>query len=312
MADIDSMISSVNTNEQTAIDSVISNTIADLKSVRDSLQIVREQCSEDIYYSNVSAADKLSVETQKTNIITVLNSVISDQQSISSNKFSLQQAQDQLNLKKAGSTQEDIQAQQAQLKSAQAALESAQVKLKNSQIIAPISGVITQFDVKVGQYTSPGLTLVSIISSDSFEVDTQISEIDVGKIALDNNVIMTFDAFPGKTFSGKIFYIDPAQTNTDGVVGYKVKISFDGSGSVMRSGLTANIDIETRHKDNVLILPQYAVLQNDSGTFVQVIENNVVKDIPITLGIQDQSGNVEVISGVTEGEQVLNIGLKSK
>jgi multidrug efflux pump subunit AcrA (membrane-fusion protein) len=76
--------------------------------------------------------------------------------------------------------------------------------------------------------------------------------------------------------------------------------------------LTANIDIQTKHKDKVLILPQYAILQNDQGTFVETLDSNKkIKQNPVTLGIVDEKGNVEVISGVTEGEQVLNIGLKA-
>ena len=311
MADVKYMIDSVNVNEQSMMDSSITNTITDLKSVRDSLQKIREQCEEVIYQFNVSDTDKISIETQKANIISVLTSVNSDQQAISSNKSSLQQAQDQLNLKKAGSIQQDIQAQEAQVKSAEAALQSAQAKVKNPQIVAPISGVITLFDAKVGQYASPGSALISIISSDSFEIDAQVSETDVGKVMSDNKVNMTFDAFPGENFTGTVFYIDPAQTNTGGVIGYKVKISLNEIDPRMKSGLTANIDIETRYKDNVLILPQYAILQNDNGTFVQTLNGDVVNDVPVTLGIQDQSGNIEIVSGVTEGEQVLNIGLKN-
>lgn len=72
-----------------------------------------------------------------------------------------------------------------------------------------------------------------------------------------------------------------------------------------------SINIQTKHKEGVLILPQYAILQNDSGTFVETIDGKgKIKQNPITLGITDQRGNVEVTSGVKEGEQVLNIGLK--
>ena len=78
----------------------------------------------------------------------------------------------------------------------------------------------------------------------------------------------------------------------------------------MKSGLTANLDVTTQTKSGVLILPQYAVLQNDSGTFVETLQNNTVTQTPVTLGIEDQSGNVEIASGTTQGEQVINVGLK--
>jgi RND family efflux transporter MFP subunit len=199
---------------------------------------------------------------------------------------------------------------QAQIASVQAAVQSAQAALQNYQIVAPISGVVTQFDAKRGEFASPGTPLVSVISSNSFEVDALVSEIDIGKVALANKVSMTIDAFPGETFMGTIFYISPAQTTTGGVVGYKIKIAFDKNDARMKSGLTANSVITTRQKEAVLFLPQYAILQTDKGTFVEIVENGKVKNMPVTLGLQDQNGNVEIASGVIKGEQVLNIGLK--
>ena len=191
-------------------------------------------------------------------------------------------------------------------------LASAEAKRRNSYILAPIDGVGTVFDAKVGQFASSGTVLVSIISKDDFEVDAQVSETDVGKIAIGNKVEMTLDALQGETFQGEVFYIDPAQTNTEGVVGYKIKISFEKPDARMKSGLTANIDIKTRSKENVLYLPQYAIVLSDEGTFVETLESGKTVRHPVTLGLQDQKGNVEVVSGVSEGEEVLNIGLKVK
>jgi HlyD family secretion protein len=198
----------------------------------------------------------------------------------------------------------------AQIAQAQANVDSVKAKIQNSSIISPINGTVTQFDAKVGQLTSPNVPLISLISNGGYEVDAGVSEIDIGKILVGDKVTMTLDAFPGETFLGSVFYIAPAETNVGGVINYQVKISFDKLDPRLKSGLTANIDIETKHKDNILVLPQYAILQNDQGTFVEALENKVVKQNPVTLGIMDQKGNVEVVLGVTEGEKVLNIGLK--
>ena len=157
-----------------------------------------------------------------------------------------------------------------------------------------------------------GTQLISVISDAGFEVDGDLSETDVGKVSVGDTVLMTLDAFPGETFVGSVFYIAPAETNTQGVISYEVKISFNTLEPRLKSGLTANIDIRTEKKDDVLILPQYAILQNDEGTFVKMLEDGTTVELPVTLGIQDQDGNVEVVSGVREGERVLNIGLKAQ
>lgn len=200
---------------------------------------------------------------------------------------------------------------EAQIAEAQASVDSANAKIQNAEIIAPISGTVTQFDAKVGQLASENTPLVSIMSDGGYEVDCGVSETDIGKISLGNAVTMTLDAFPGETFTGSVFYIAPAETNTAGVISYQVKIAFTASDVRLKSGLTANITIQTKQKDAVLILPEYAILQNDQGTFVETLVNNQIKQNPVTLGIADQKGNVEITSGVTEGEQVVNIGLKA-
>ena len=256
------------------------------------------------YKANVSAAlAEVNTATKNLNTIT---------QNIASQKLTIAQLEAQLELKKAGSTPQDIAAQEAQVENALASLQSAQAKLKHAEIVSPIQGVIVTFEAKVGQYASPSTALVSIISADDFEIEAQVSEIDIGKVSIGNSVSMTLDAFPSEIFTGSVFYIDPAQTTVEGVVGYKIKVAFDTMDSRMKSGLTVNLDIATRNAQEALALPQYAILQNDDGTFVQVLETGVIKDLPVTLGLQDHEGFVEVRSGVTEGQQVINIGLKTQ
>ena len=254
---------------------------------------------------NIQASNYLTNLNLYNSALTTQSTTIAQKQAL------VAQLQAQLDIEKAGSTAADISAQEAQVAQAQASVESAKAKLVNAEIVAPISGTITQFDAKVGQLASPSVPLVSIISDSGYEVDSGVSETDVGKITVGNVVTMTLDAFPNETFTGKVFYIAPAETNIQGVVNYEVKISFDKPDTRLKSGLTANIVINTQTKDRVLILPEYAILQNDSGTFVEVQDGKTVKQIPVVLGIQSQKGDVEVISGVTEGEQVINVGLKS-
>ena len=258
------------------------------------------------------AADKADVTAALTEVNAAASAFNTISQNIASAQASVAQAKAQLALKQAGSTPQAIAAQQAQVEQARAGVASAEANLQGSLIVAPISGILTQQDAKVGQQASPGVPLVSIIGNAGFEVDAGVSETDVGKLAVGDKVSMTLDAFPGETFTGSVFYIAPAQTNTQGVISYQIKVAFDKADARIKSGLTANIDIETKHADGVLLLPQYAILQNDQGTFVEVLEGKTLKQIPVTLGIQDQKGNVEVRSGVTQGEQVVNIGLKTQ
>jgi HlyD family secretion protein len=260
--------------------------------------------------ASTASAYKTSATTALTDANTAVTSVTTVVQNIASQKAAVSQAQAALNLTLAGSTQDDIDAQQAQVEQAQANLQSIQVKISNSSLVSPIDGTITTQNAKAGEIATAGVSLVSIISSSNLEIDANVPEVDIGKVNVGNPVDITLDAFPGETFTGKVFYINPGQTIVSGVVDYLVKISFDKADSRMKSGLTANLNIKAQTKNNAFILPQYAVIQNSSGSFVEILESGAPKQIPVTLGIQDQSGNIEIASGVTEGEQVVNIGLK--
>jgi RND family efflux transporter MFP subunit len=259
--------------------------------------------------ATTTASYKSDVASAITEVNTAASGVNTVQQSIASEQAAVAQAQAQLNNTLAGSTQQAIAAQQAQVASAQANVQSIQVNIANASLVSPINGVVTVQNAKVGQLATAGQVITSIISANDFEVDAYVPETDIGKVAIGNSVSMTFDAFPGETFSGKIFYIDPAQTIQSGVVDYLVKTSFNTPDSRIKSGLTANLDIDTQTDSNALILPQYAVTQNASSAYVDVLQNGKEVQVPVTLGISDQNGNVEIASGVTEGEQVVNIGL---
>ncbi|MDP2651513.1 MAG: efflux RND transporter periplasmic adaptor subunit [bacterium] len=279
-----------------------------LTQVRTFLNDVAEALTKAQPLTTVSLAD---ISAYETDIASARTSVASALTTLTTAKTTLIDAEGILALAEAGSTAESIAAQQAEVARVQASVASAQADVQKAKIIAPMSGVITQQDAKLGQLASSGTPLVSIIGNGGFEVDAGVSETDVGKLTVGNTVTMTLDAFPNETFIGSVFYIAPAQTNTEGVISYQIKISFSKADPRLKSGLTANVDIQTKQKDNALILPQYAILQNDNGTFVETLVGDSATTSPVTLGIQDQKGNVEILSGVTLGEQVVNIGLKA-
>lgn len=300
-------------SDTTALDAQITTEVAYLATLRSLLSNVSQTLDAAPTLSAATLATyRANVTTGLAEVNAAAKNLNTIAQTIASQKATVAQAQAQLSLKQAGSTPQDIAAQAAQVEQAQASVASAEANVENAEILAPISGTITQQDAKVGQQATPGTPLVSIIAQGGFEVDAGVYETDIGKVAMGDPVSMTLDAFPGETFTGAIFYVAPAQTNSGGVITYLTKTSFDKKDPRFKSGLTANLSITTNHKDRALIVPQYAILQNDQGTFVEVLQNGAAAQVPVTLGLQDQDGNVEVLTGVTAGEQVLNIGLKTQ
>jgi HlyD family secretion protein len=251
---------------------------------------------------------KANVATALTNVNTAITNISDQIQSISGEKITIRKTQDELTLKLAGTSSEEILSQEAVMQQAEAKAQGVRAQIGKTVLRSPLRGTVTKRDIQTGEIASPNTSVISVISESNLEIEANVPEVDVGKVLVGNPVRITLDAFPGENFQGKVAYIEPAETIVDGVVNFKIKIAFDASDERFKSGLTANLVIETLRKENVLVLPQFAILENDRGTFVRKQINGTVTEVPVVLGIRSQNGTIEIISGVTEGEEVLNIG----
>lgn len=216
----------------------------------------------------------------------------------------------QNDLQQAGYTAEQIIAQEAAVKQAQAQVDLIRAQISKLSLVAPIGGVVTKQEAKVGEYLSPGFVAINIIADKSLELEAYIPEVDIGKIKVGNRVKIVLDALPGEEFVGQVTYIDPAETAIDGTINFKIKVAFQRRDERFKSGLTANLDIETETKKNVLVLPQYAIIENDKGTFVKQANGDVDAEVPIETGLYGRDNLVEIVSGIKAGDMVANIGAK--
>ncbi len=266
--------------------------------------------------TNIDPVMATTYKTDVTNGLNEINTSIGDIntliQSIASEKTLVAQAQAALNLKLASTTQEDIDVQTAQVEQAKANVQGIQVKIDKASIIAPISGVITAQNAKVGEIASPGVSTVFILADHGLEVDADIAEADIGKIKIGDPASTTFDAFQGKTFSGKVTYINPGEELIEGVPTYKTVFSFDNLDPGIKTGMTANIDISTAVHENIIYVTQRAVTTNSDGTRSVQIYHGTGKPLEIrtvTAGIRDTNGNIEITSGLNEGDVLARTSL---
>jgi HlyD family secretion protein len=150
-----------------------------------------------------------------------------------------------------------------------------------------------------------GDKIVSVISQDNLEIEANVSEVNIGKLIVGNKVQMTFDAFGDKQYTGTVTYIDPGETIVDNVVNYKTKVKIDGDVTGIKSGLTANLKIETAKKDDVLKLPRYTIVEKNGKSYVdKVVSKDKTEQVEVTLGLGGNDGSVEIVSGLNEGDSV--------
>ncbi|MES2214389.1 MAG: efflux RND transporter periplasmic adaptor subunit, partial [Patescibacteria group bacterium] len=206
----------------------------------------------------------------------------------------------------SGTTYTDVLSEQARIESLKADVQAIQADLDKTVLTAPISGVVTKAEAKRGEIVTAGAPLITIISDAKLQVEANVSEVNIGRVKIGDRVSITFDAFPDKEYIGAVAYIDPGQTLVDGVATYKVTVRFaDVPEAELRSGLTANLRIQTANKEGVVKIPAYAVEKTGNRSFVRIMdgEDEVEKDV--TLGLKGKDGTIEVISGLSGTEKLV-------
>jgi len=156
-----------------------------------------------------------------------------------------------------------LEAARAGVKQNEATLELAQVNLDHCRITAPVTGIVISRNVDVGQTVAASLQAPTIftIAQDltEMQVDTNVSEADVGRVAVGQDATFTVDAFPQTTFRGKVTEIRNAPITIQNVVTYDVVIQVKNPDLKLRPGMTANASILVAHKDNVLRISNAAL-----------------------------------------------------
>jgi HlyD family secretion protein len=173
------------------------------------------------------------------------------------------QAQEKASQAQVDSALAKLEAARAQIKQAEAELEQAQVNLDHTRITAPVTGIVISRNVDVGQTVAASLqapTLFTIAQDlTEMQVDTNVSEADIGKIAIGQETNFTVDAFPNLTFRGKVSEIRNAPLTVQNVVTYDVVILVKNPDLKLRPGMTANASILVAYKENVLKIPSAAL-----------------------------------------------------
>jgi len=146
---------------------------------------------------------------------------------------------------------------------AQASLHQAETNLGYTDIVSPIDGTVISRSVDVGQTVAASLStpVLFTIAQDlrKMQVNTNVSEGDVGRLEEGMDATFTVDAFPGRRFKGKISQIRNAATTTQNVVTYDAVIDVDNADLKLRPGMTANSTVIYAEKDNALALPNPAL-----------------------------------------------------
>lgn len=216
----------------------------------------------------------------------------------------------------------DIQSSELTVRQKENALEDAKAEMSDYYVYAPFAGVIASVDIQKGEYSSG---VIGSIITDQKVVTLSMNEVDVASLELGQEAVITFDAIEDLSVVGSVAEIDVMGDVSQGVVSYDVKLVFNSDDQRIKSGMSVSADITTEHKEEVLVLPASAVKSNDDTYYVEILiggfnrgdqaaeqgeEISVMETekVEVEIGITDDI-NIEIISGLSEGDRVLEKSL---
>jgi HlyD family secretion protein len=263
------------------------------------------------------ATTKEDLETAQT----TYKSAVADQNALVAQQHAMEDsvkvAQAQLNVANSLLT-----ANRAQVKQFTAALQSTQLDMDHTNIKAPVDGVVVSRNVDVGQTVAASLAAPTLflIAQDmtKMQVDTNVSEADVGRVRVSQPATFTVDAYPGRTFAGSVTSIRKAPINVQNVITYDAVIGVSNADLKLFPGMTANVKILVNQRLNVLKVSNAALRYHPasetaaSGSGGSAPKGTVPEKAVWVLDANDKQQRVVVTTGESDGTytEVTKGGLK--
>lgn len=226
---------------------------------------------------------------------------IVSQETFDTSKSAYDQARTQIALDEASVAQHE------------AALKAARINLGYTRIVSPVDGTVVSRNVTQGQtvaasFQTPTLFLIATDLT-QMQVDTNVSESDIGRVAEGNPATFTVESFPDRTFSGTVVQVRQAPQTVQNVVTYDVVLGVPNKDLVLKPGMTASVRIVTARADQVLRVPEQALRYAPSGASrarspdaatgraprgarparVWILRDGQPREVPVTTGLVDDT-----------------------
>ena len=208
---------------------------------------------------------------------------------------------------------ESIQSASESLRSAEISMQNLQDAMNNYTITAPISGTIIEKDAKVGDAVKAGDTLCIVYDLSYLEMSINVDELQISSISVGQQVQITADAVPDKTYVGTVTRVSMKGASNGGTTTYPVSIRIDDTDG-LRPGMNANAEIVVAEANNALVVPNAAVVRGsyvlvtkdspsaaNADTAMEAPEGFVY--VPVKTGVSDDD-YTQIVSGIQEGDTI--------
>jgi HlyD family secretion protein len=225
----------------------------------------------------------------------------------------MRQSQENLNLLQSGTRKEDVQAAAAQLQEAIGNQQAVEVRLEDTVIRAPFNGIVTQKYATEGAFVTPttsaseasSATSTAIVAiAQGLEVLAEVPEVDIQQLKIGQSVEVVADAYPDRTFKGKVRLIAPEAVVKQNVTSFQVRVDLETGQDQLLSGMNVDLTFLGDRLDNALAVPTVAIVtvQGKAGVLIPG-ENGKAVFRPITPGAA-VGNQTQVLDGLRSGERI--------
>jgi len=216
--------------------------------------------------------------------------------------------------RKGAESKSTLDSDRASLEEAESNVESTKTQISYYHIKAPFTGKIGIRSVDIGEYIDPGTAIASLQSLDPLYVQFYINEQDISKLHVGQAVEVTTDAYPDKTFTGKVTALDSELDS--GSRSVSVLATLSNKQLLLLPNMFAHVHVLLPKKENMVVLPQTAISYNLYGDSVYVIEKStddagksILKAKLVYVKVGERRGaDIAILSGVKAGDQVISSG----
>ncbi|MDU2065844.1 MAG: efflux RND transporter periplasmic adaptor subunit [Sporomusaceae bacterium] len=229
-----------------------------------------------------------------------------DQADADYNRYSTLAAQGAISAQTMDSVRTKKNASLGQVQAAQGALALLQEKVKEASILAPSQGVITKRYLQAGTFVRSGTPIVAIADVSSLVAKTTIGEGQIDGIMVGTQVKVKVDALGGQEFMGAITRVSPVAQLPSRT--FSAEVTIPNPAGALKAGMFAKATLPTKIHQAALVVPESALVMKEDQKTVFVIDGeNRARQKTITVGYVGD-GWAEVLSGLAEGDQVVNGG----
>lgn len=212
--------------------------------------------------------------------------------------------------------QADVNAARAEMNAQRATLKNNLTNLGYSKITSPVDGTVISRAVDVGQTVAASFNTPTLfeVAEDltKMQIETSVSEADIGKIKVGQEADYTLDGYPNKTFKGKVTQVRLASTTTNNVVTYTVIVSVDNTNGFAIPGMSANVSIITGQVKDALVVDNKALKyspadnkQKYENQGIWILKGNEPVRYDVELGLSDDNKTQIISDKIQEKDRVI-------